>query len=74
MAEAHSAHAQIFDLCEYLADKDRLCQHMSAGGFHAPCTLSTSLSGFIRGSVVIASRQCFVTEALYLLAYKLSSS
>ena len=31
VAEAHSAHAQLFDLCEYLADRDRLCQHMSAG-------------------------------------------
>ena len=31
VAEAHSAHAQLFDLCEYLVDRDRLCQHMSAG-------------------------------------------
>ena len=31
MAEAHSAHAQLFDLCELLADRKRLCQHMSAG-------------------------------------------
>ena len=33
VAEAHSAHPQLFDLCEYLADRERLCQHMSAGGF-----------------------------------------
>lgn len=31
VAEAHSAHAQLFDLCEYLADRERLCQHMSGG-------------------------------------------
>jgi hypothetical protein len=31
VAEAHSAHAQLFDLCELLADRERLCQHMSAG-------------------------------------------
>ena len=34
VAEAHSAHAQLFDLCEYLADRGRLCQHMSAGTLH----------------------------------------
>ena len=38
VAEAHSAHAQLFDLCEYLADRDRLCQHMSAGTFCMPVT------------------------------------
>ena len=31
VAEAHSAHAQLFDLCELLADRERLCQHMSTG-------------------------------------------
>ena len=31
VALAHSAHAQLFDLCEYLADRERLCQHMIDG-------------------------------------------
>ncbi len=31
VAEAHSAHAQLFDLCELLADRKRLSLHMSAG-------------------------------------------
>ena len=39
VAEAHSAHAQLFDLCEYLADRDRLCQHMSAGALCRGCCL-----------------------------------
>ena len=39
VAEAHSAHAQLFDLCEYAADRGRLCQHMRAGTPHNLDTL-----------------------------------
>jgi len=35
LAQAHAAHAQLFELCEFWGDQGRLHEHMAIGGMIA---------------------------------------
>ncbi|BDA43944.1 Nuclear pore complex protein NUP133 [Coccomyxa sp. Obi] len=56
LAQAHAAHAQLFDLCEFLGDRARLHDHMAANAPEDPYAHETAAQ-YVFGRLVREGRQ-----------------